>query len=126
VDFSELEFSGVPKDGIPAIEFSHFTDIAVADQWVKDDWPVAILIWHEIVNDQVLSPAPGFQRPHGHNPYPGYDEVKGIPLFPTGKADDRLPAMQRVAALALNGESAAEPFWFAWVAFQPQTRVRAP
>ena len=61
-------FSGGPgKDGIPAIDEPVFEDIAAGDRWLDDKeqvhvveiggevraYPLAILIWHEIVNDTI-------------------------------------------------------------------------
>lgn len=67
VDYSEIRSGGVPPDGIPAINSPDFESVDAADEWLQDDWPVmffewngdarayplAILIWHEIVNDEV-------------------------------------------------------------------------
>jgi hypothetical protein len=67
VDLSEI-FTGNPvPDAIPAIDRPDFENVEDADIWLGDDWPVmffeieddvrayplAILIWHEIVNDVV-------------------------------------------------------------------------
>jgi hypothetical protein len=67
VDYSEFLSGGPPPDGIPAIDDPVFESVEQADVWLEDDWPVmffvhaddarayplAILIWHEIVNDVV-------------------------------------------------------------------------
>lgn len=67
VSFSEFQSGGPLPDGIPAIDNPIFESVQEADAWLEDDWPVlffewngearayplAILIWHEIVNDQV-------------------------------------------------------------------------
>ena len=67
VDLSEI-FTGNPvPDAIPAIDNPIFESVEDADKWLGEDWPVmffeidddmrayplAILIWHEIVNDVV-------------------------------------------------------------------------
>ena len=67
VDLSEI-FTGNPvPDAIPAIDNPAFENVEEADAWLGEDWPVmlfeidgdvrayplAILIWHEIVNDVV-------------------------------------------------------------------------
>ncbi|MES0340126.1 MAG: DUF3179 domain-containing protein [Anaerolineales bacterium] len=67
VDLSEI-FTGNPiPDAIPAIDNPVFENVEDADVWLGEDWPVmlfeldgdvrayplAILIWHEIVNDVV-------------------------------------------------------------------------
>jgi hypothetical protein len=67
VSFSEFLSGGPPPDGIPAIDEPVFETVEEADSWLDEDWPVmffewngearayplAILIWHEIVNDTV-------------------------------------------------------------------------
>lgn len=67
VDYSEIFSGGPPPDGIPAIDNPVFESVEAADEWLHDEWPVmffeangearayplAILIWHEIVNDEV-------------------------------------------------------------------------
>ncbi len=65
--YSEI-FNGNPRpDGIPAIDTPVFESVSDADAWLGENWPVmifewqgkarayplAILIWHEIVNDVV-------------------------------------------------------------------------
>ena len=65
VDLNEIESGGPPKDGIPAIDRPHFTDVRAAGEWLKPKepvialrlgessraYPIQILIYHEIVND---------------------------------------------------------------------------
>ncbi|NIS83001.1 MAG: DUF3179 domain-containing protein [Anaerolineales bacterium] len=67
VDYSEIFSGGPPPDGIPAIDNPVFESVADADAWLQDEWPVmffewqgdarayplTILIYHEIVNDEV-------------------------------------------------------------------------
>lgn len=67
VPYSEFRSGGPPPDGIPAIDTPRFESVEAADEWLETDWPVmffehnddarayplAILIWHEIVNDEV-------------------------------------------------------------------------
>ncbi len=73
-DFSKISVSpdeivsgGPPKDGIPAIDAPNFESLQAADEWLAGSepvvvieygdavkaYPLAILIWHEIVNDNV-------------------------------------------------------------------------
>ncbi len=63
---------------------------------------------------KVLSRQTGHSRPYGKNPYVGYDNPAGSPIsgFFNLQPDRRLPAMERVVALELNGESVAYPFSF--------------
>lgn len=67
VDLSEIRSGGPPPDGIPPIDEPKFESIAEAESWlppfvpvialeINGDaraYPIAILIWHEIVNDVV-------------------------------------------------------------------------
>lgn len=67
VGYDEFFSGGPPPDGIPAIDEPVFESVELADEWLEDNWPVmffawngearayplAILIWHEIVNDEV-------------------------------------------------------------------------
>ena len=67
IAWEEVISGGPPKDGIPAIDAPVFEPVAAATQWLSerdpvivlaegDDvraYPLAILIWHEIVNDVV-------------------------------------------------------------------------
>lgn len=61
---------------------------------------------------RVLSRDTGFGRPYGENPYRRYDDLRRrhYPKFFQGPGDDRLPAMERVVAIDLEGESVAYPF----------------
>ena len=67
VELDEIVSGGPPKDGIPAIDAPSFVSVDDADGWLSGREPVAvltrgdathiyplqILIWHEIVNDEV-------------------------------------------------------------------------
>ena len=67
VEYSDIFSGGPPPDGIPPIDDPVFESVEAADEWLLDEWPVmffeangearayplAILIWHEIVNDEV-------------------------------------------------------------------------
>ena len=67
VEWTEIRSGGPPKDGIPAIDAPTFERVDAARAWLSDRdpvilfghdddaraYPLAILIWHEIVNDQV-------------------------------------------------------------------------
>ena len=60
---------------------------------------------------EVLSRDTGHDRPYGRNPYVGYDREPGpIPSFFKPRVDDRLPAMERVAAVTHGGVHVAYPF----------------
>jgi hypothetical protein len=67
VSLDEILSGGPPKDGIPAIDDPKFVTVGEADDWLGDREPIVvfehggvvrgypwqILIWHEIVNDEV-------------------------------------------------------------------------
>ncbi len=67
VSLDEILSGGPPKDGIPAIDEPRFLSVDQADSWMGDREPIVvlehdgevrgypwqILIWHEIVNDEV-------------------------------------------------------------------------
>jgi hypothetical protein len=67
IDIGELMSGGPPKDGIPAIFTPKFETQDEASEWLDDKepvigleingeskaYPLSILIWHEIANDEV-------------------------------------------------------------------------
>ena len=67
VEWDSILSGGPPKDGIPAVDNPEFESIAAGDEWLEgldpvilfshgDEaraYPLSILIWHEIVNDEV-------------------------------------------------------------------------
>ena len=67
VPLDEFQSGGPGKDGIPAIDHPHFVSVPQANEWLADRepvieldlggtaraYPLQILIWHEIVNDDV-------------------------------------------------------------------------
>jgi hypothetical protein len=60
---------------------------------------------------QVLSRDTGYRRDYGRNPYAFYDQGRGPwSQFFFGRPDGRLPAMERVAAVEIDGESVAFAF----------------
>ncbi len=61
-------------------------------------------------NGLVLSQATGFRRYYGKTPYPGYDNVGGIPFLFKREIDFRLPPLERVLALKKNMVSTIYPF----------------
>jgi hypothetical protein len=60
---------------------------------------------------RVLSRETGHNRPYGRNPYEGYDTRSGpIRSFFDRDADNRLPPMERVAAVTIGDRPVAYPF----------------
>jgi hypothetical protein len=67
IPWEQILSGGPPKDGIPAIDQPEFETVAAAAEWLSERdpvivfaqagdvraYPLAILIWHEIVNDVV-------------------------------------------------------------------------
>ncbi len=67
VALSEIRSGGPPRDGIPPLDHPKFVPPSAAASWLKGQepvislalegdhraYPIQILIWHEIVNDQV-------------------------------------------------------------------------
>ena len=67
VPYDEIFSGGPPRDGIPPIDSPRFESVSSADQWIEDlepvilldhqgearAYPLQILTWHEIVNDEM-------------------------------------------------------------------------
>ena len=67
VDLSEIMSGGPPRDGIPAVDLPRYVSTDEAAEWLDPDepviavalggearaYPLQILIWHEIANDQL-------------------------------------------------------------------------
>ncbi len=67
ISYQDILSGGPPKDGIPSIDEPRFDTLAEAAEWIGDDepvlvithgdethlYPIQILTWHEIVNDEV-------------------------------------------------------------------------
>jgi len=63
----KIRGGGPPKDGIPSIDNPKFESVESADNWIGDDelvlgfiyknekrvYPLQVLVWHEIVNDNI-------------------------------------------------------------------------
>ena len=59
---------------------------------------------------QVLSRKTGVFRPYGKNPYFGYDDIDQKPYGFDGKLDERLPPMERVISITVDGSNTIYPF----------------
>ena len=67
IELKEIQSGGPPKDGIPSIDHPNFDTVEIAGQWVDPlepviavnldgdarAYPLKILIYHEIVNDEI-------------------------------------------------------------------------
>lgn len=67
IDFDSVLSGGPPRDGIPAVDFPNMQSVADASAWLVEQSPViaveiegearaypqAILMWHEIANDEI-------------------------------------------------------------------------
>jgi hypothetical protein len=75
--------------------------------------PAGVVAWGDWKqahpNGRVLSRDTGHARPYGRNPYVGYDDIGQSPFLFSGPLDKRLPPMERVVALALDGAEKAYP-----------------
>lgn len=58
----------------------------------------------------VLSRDTGFRRPYGNNPYRGYDRIGQQPFLFQDPVDPRLPAMERVINVSVEGVHRLYPF----------------
>ena len=60
-------------------------------------------------NGQVLSRDTGHNRPYGQNPYAGYDDIDKKPFLYNGPENGKLPPMEKVVALTVDGTAKAYP-----------------
>ncbi|HIJ11557.1 TPA: DUF3179 domain-containing protein, partial [Candidatus Woesearchaeota archaeon] len=63
----EIRGGGPPKDGIPSLDNPTYVSVQEADEWIEDNelalaiiykgvkrvYPLQIMVWHEIVNDDI-------------------------------------------------------------------------
>jgi hypothetical protein len=79
-----------------------------------DRIPSTILSYKKFQNlypkGMVLSKKTGFSRSYGQNPYRGYDRIGNNPFLLKDPVDSRLPAMERVLGVIVNGNSRVYPF----------------
>jgi hypothetical protein len=76
--------------------------------------PSQIIGWSEFKerhpDGEVLSRNTGHSRNYGRNPYAGYDSIGNNPFLFDGDLDGRLPAVERVVAIEVDGTDIAYPF----------------
>jgi hypothetical protein len=155
IPVQEILSGGSPKDGIPAIDAPRFVGAHEAEFLSDDDrvigialhgrakaYPIAIMNWHEIVNDQIGS------QPIvvSYCPLCGTGMIFAAPATPTLRCCLNAPAhvvimiaiptrdtarrgsffsRYQVATSAIIPSTIA--YWFAWISFYPASDVyRAP
>jgi hypothetical protein len=151
---SNVVSGGVSKDGIPAIDDPSFGDAAEADEWLDPDdvvfgvgrdgdvraYPQRILVWHEIVNDEVdgvpvsvtycplTGTAMGFLRGETTFGVSGRLVNNNLVMYDR-ETDSRWP---QILATAIEGEFESESLyefpvvwttWERWKESHPETKV---
>ena len=96
--------------------WSHFTGQAVIGELTGTqltDFPLSTVAWgtwREAHPDGlVLSRQTGFDRSYGSNPYPGYDDVDGVPFLFEGAVDGRYTALTRIVGIDRDGAAVGIP-----------------
>lgn len=76
--------------------------------------PSRIMSWGDFRSSwpdgAVLSKDTGYSRKYGVNPYKGYDDINNSPFLLTSDPDPRLPPMERIAVVEINGHHKAYPY----------------
>lgn len=112
IPIEKIHGGGPARDGIPSIDNPRFLTIGQAEGELADSdpilgveidgvsraYPVAIMNWHEIVNDEI----------NGVEMKIYFDEESSS-AWTTNQAGEKLPAVSS--------------FWFAWMAFHPESEV---
>jgi len=151
---SEVVSGGPGKDGIPSIDDPAFGDAAAGDEWLDDEdvvfgvvrgdvvraYPQRILVWHEIVNDELdgvpvsvtycplTGTAMGFFRGKTTFGVSGRLVNNNLVMYDR-ETDSRWPQMLATAISgAFRGDSLQEfpvvwTTWGKWKAAHPETRV---
>ncbi len=96
--------------------WSHFTGEGIVGELTGTeltDFPLSTVswgVWRAANPDGlVLSELTGFDRDYGRNPYPGYDDVDGIPFLFQGDVDGRYTAMTRFIGIERDGAALGVP-----------------
>ncbi len=96
--------------------WSHFTGEGIIGEWTGDDldvFPLATVSWATFRDANpdgvVLSRDTGFDRDYGRNPYPGYDDVDGVPFLFQGEVDGRYTALTRIVGVEADEEAVGIP-----------------
>ncbi len=86
--------------------WSHFTGEGIIGELTGAElqsFPLATVSWQTWRDANpdglVLSRDTGFTRDYGSNPYPGYDDVDGVPFLFEGEVDGRYTALTRIVGI---------------------------
>ena len=97
--------------------WQQFTGAAIVGELtgtVLEVLPSQIIGWSVFADrhpeGEVLSRNTGHLRDYGRNPYAGYDSIGNNPFLFDGDLDGRLPAVERVVAIEVEGTDVAYPF----------------
>jgi len=96
--------------------WSHFTGEGIIGELTGEDlqvFPVATVSWATFRDANphglVLSRETGFSRDYGRNPYPGYDDVDGVPFLFEGEVDGRYTALTRIVGIESGDHAVGIP-----------------
>ena len=96
--------------------WSHFTGQGIIGELTGQqltDFPLSTVSWGDWKQANpdglVLSRDTGFSRDYGRNPYPGYDDVNGIPFLFEGDVDGQFTAMTRIVGVEQDGQAVGVP-----------------
>ena len=96
--------------------WSHFNGMGIVGELTGvelEDFPLSTVAWSAWRDAHpeglVLSRETGFDRDYGRNPYPGYDDVDGVPFLFEGEVDGRFTAMTRIVGIERDGRALSIP-----------------
>ncbi len=96
--------------------WSHFTGEGIVGELTGEDlvvFPLSTVSWATFRDANpdgvVLSRDTGFRRDYGRNPYPGYDDVDGVPFLFEGEVDGRYTALTRIVGIESGGAAVGIP-----------------
>lgn len=96
--------------------WSHFTGEGIVGELTGTDldvFPLATVSWQTFreanPDGVVLSRDTGFSRDYGRNPYPGYDDVDGVPFLFQGGVDGRYTALTRIIGIEAGNAAVGIP-----------------
>lgn len=96
--------------------WSHFTGEGIIGELTGTDldaFPLATVSWQTFreanPDGVVLSRETGFSRDYGRNPYPGYDDVDGVPFLFQGEVDGRYTALTRIVGIEAGDAAVGIP-----------------